>query len=242
MSDLASNVTWQEILRETQAGDMPHCRAIASPLKWHEEIYTSLAKIILGEFNTSNPDLFIAGTLDKAPNIDECRELINDMALKPLGKTQRRFGIINRADKLMLPAANSLLKLAEEPPKYACLLFLMEDGRLFLPTLRSRSRFSVLVSEEKSESYGMPEKISEWIDWLATKKKGSTKPEEITQDLEAWANFAVNNGDFVKAERVYKVKLIAEKKNLNVPMLCDMILLTLREENINIDDIFNDFW
>ena len=239
MSDLASNVTWQGILRETQAGDIPHCRAIASPLKWHEEIYTTLAKIIIGEFNTSNPDLLIAGTLEKAPNIDECRQLIEDISLKPLGKTQRRFGVINRADKLLLPAANSLLKLAEEPPEYACLLFLMEDGRLFLPTLRSRSRFSVLISEEKSESYGMPAKISEWIDWLAGKKKG-TQAEEVIQDLEAWANFAVNNGDFVRAERVYRLKVIAEKKNLSVPMLCDMILLTLREENIDIDDIFND--
>ena len=239
MSDLASNVTWQGILRETQAGDIPHCRAIASPLKWHEEIYTALAKIILGEFNTNNPDLLIAGTLDKAPNIDECRQLIEDIALKPLGKAQRRFGIINRADKLLLPAANSLLKLAEEPPEYASLLFLMEDGRLFLPTLRSRSRFSVLISEEKSESYVMPQKISEWIDWLAGKKKG-TQAEEVIQDLDAWANFAVNNGDFMRSERVYRLKLIAEKKNLSVPMLCDMILLTLREENIDIDDIFND--
>ena len=124
MSDLSVNVTWLEICRETEAGNIPHCRAISAPTEWHNEIIQKLAEIILGSFRLSHPDLLIAGSLEKAPDIDTCRNLINDIALKPM-ESKKRLGVIMCADKLLLPAANSLLKLSEEPPEHAYLLFLM---------------------------------------------------------------------------------------------------------------------
>ena len=127
MLDLTSDVAWQEILRETEAGNIPHCRAIAAPAKLHSEITETLARLILGTYRPSHPDLLVTGTEDKAPNIDMCRQLIDDIALKPL-EAPRRLGVILNADTLNKNAANSLLKLAEEPPAHAFLLFLMEDA------------------------------------------------------------------------------------------------------------------
>lgn len=237
MSDLASNVTWQEILRETDAGNIPHCRAIASPAKWHQEITETLARKILGSFRLEHPDLIITGSQDKAPNIDACRQLITDIALKPL-ESPRRLGVIMCADKLLLPAANSLLKLAEEPPSHAVLLFLMEDGRLFLPTLKSRSRFSVIASDSKIEARAFPQKNSDWLKWIAESRKNDA--DSITEELESWANYAAKEGNFAIAGRLDKLRIIAGKKNLSVPMLCDLIIMILREDSTEYECILDD--
>ena len=239
MSDLASNVTWQEILAETEADNIPHCRAIAAPSKFHQEIADTLARKILGSSRPGHPDLIITGTLDKAPNIDSCRQLITDIALKPL-ESQRRLGVIMSADKLLLPAANSLLKLAEEPPSHAVLLFLMEDGRLFLPTLRSRSRFSTIAIAGKVEAHPFPRSDSELLKWIAEAQKMDS--ESLSEEFGAWATYALNESNFPLAERMDKLRLIAGRKNLSAAMLCDLIILTLREDNKNNNEyILDDF-
>ena len=240
MSDLAVNVTWQEILRETKAGDIPHCRAIAAPLKYHDEIIEILAGIILGSYRPNHPDLLITGDINKAPSIDLCRNLINEIAVKPL-ESNKRLGVIMNSDKLLPPAANSLLKLAEEPPEHACLLFLMEDSRLFLPTLRSRSRFNALISREDNDSKPMPQNAFDWVEWLAGTRKGSADIDTIINDLTSWVNYALSEKNFILAERIEKLRLIAERRNLSLPQLCDIIILTLREENIYCENLLDDF-
>ncbi len=238
MSDLSVNVEWQEILRETESGDIPHCRAIACKSEWHGEIVESLAKLILTNFRPSHPDLIVIGNVDKAPDIETCRNLINDIALKPL-ESKFKLGVIMSADKLNLNAANSLLKLAEEPPNHAKLLFLMTDGRFFLPTLRSRSRFNVLVSEEISEARKIPESDSDWAQWLDKTRKSEI--DDITKDLEAWRNFETNGKNFILAYKIEKLRLISGKKNLSVSMLCDIIIMILKEGNLNFEYILDDF-
>ena len=240
MSDLALNVTWQEILRETEAGNVPHCRAISAPLKYHDEIIEALAKIILGSYRPNHPDLLVTGDINKAPTIDLCRNLINEIAVKPL-ESQKRLGVIMNSDKLLLPAANSLLKLAEEPPAHACLLFLMEDSRLFLPTLRSRSRFNTLTFHEENNSAAPPQSAVEWIEWLAKTRKGAADVDMIINDLNSWVNYAVSTQDFILAEKIEKLRLIADRKNLSLVQLCDIIILTLREENIYCENLLDDF-
>ncbi|MBR6901594.1 MAG: hypothetical protein IKN30_05990 [Synergistaceae bacterium] len=252
MSDLSSNVTWQEILSETEAGSIPHCRAIAAPLSFHDEIVEALAKIILGSYRPSHPDLLIIGSKDKPAPIgnndtmtdaeykNSTRGLIEEIALKPL-EAQKRLGVILCADKLLKAAANSLLKLAEEPPAHAYLLFLMEDGRLFLPTLKSRSRFSVIAMNEEKEAYSIPVSESEWLEWLDKSRKNSDA-DKIINDLDAWGNFACLNKNFMLANKIDKLRILADKKNLSVPFLCDVIILTLKGENQKIEAIFNDIW
>ena len=252
MSDLSVNVTWQEILKETEAGNIPHCRAIAAPGNFHNEIIESLAKIILGNYRANHPDLIVIGTLDKPAPIgntdtmndeeykNSTRGLIENILLKPF-EAKRRLGVIMCADKLNKSAANSLLKLAEEPPAHAFLLFLMEDGRFFLPTLRSRSRFSVIFSQNKKESRPLPKSEAEWLEWLAKTRKDADL-EMFLKELEAWENFAVFNKNFIVAEKIDKLRITAEKKNLSVPFLCDIVIMTLKGENKNLENIFNSLW
>ena len=248
MLNLASNVAWQEIIRETEAGNIPHCRAISAPVSAHSEIIETLARLMLGTYRQSHPDLLIIGTDDKAPPIGDpvkpgyegsCRWLIETIALRPM-ESSRRLAVIRCADKLGKPAANSLLKLAEEPPAHAFLLFLMEDGRLFLPTLRSRSRFTAVTSSEAIPPERPPLDAQEWIDWLIKSRKSTSDNDIITPELEAWSNYALETGNIDLAERAEKLRLISSRKNLSAPMLCDIILLALREDNIDIEHILDD--
>lgn len=251
MSDLSVNVTWQEILRETEAGNIPHCRAIAAPKKFHAEIIETLADLILGSYRPGHPDLIIIGSVDKPAPIgnsdtmteaeykNSARGLIEEIVLKPL-ESKRRLGVIMCADKLLKPAANSLLKLSEEPPAHAYLLFLMEDGRFFLPTLRSRSHFSVIYMEDEKESYPLPKSESEWLEWLAKTRKAEI--ETILKDLSAWENFAVFSKNFILADKIDRLRVMAEKKNLTILFLCDVIIMTLKGENQNLENIFDDIW
>ena len=237
---------WKEIVREAESGDVPHCMAISAPSAYHHEIIETLARVILGSYRPSHPDLLITGTVDKAPPIGDpekanyegsARWLIENIALKPT-ESERRLGVIMCADKLLHPAANSLLKLAEEPPGHVVLLFLMEDARLFLPTLRSRSRFTAITLPGKHESLAMPTSPAEWVKWLAEGRKGDA--DTITATLESWANYAAGNHDYLLAERTESLRLIAEKKNLSVPMLCDMIILMLGDDDRKHEHILDD--
>ncbi|MBQ7169504.1 MAG: hypothetical protein IJR63_06350 [Synergistaceae bacterium] len=245
MSDLTANVTWREILSETETGNIPHCRAISAPVKYHAEIIETLSRMILGTYRPSHPDLLIIGTTDKAPPIGEsgydgsCRWLIENIALKPL-EASRRLAVIQCADKLSKAAGNSLLKLTEEPPGYAFLLYLMEDGRLFLPTLKSRSRFSAITISDPITPVKIPLDAHEWVQWLARARKSTSDNDTITPELEAWSKYALDTGNIELAEKCGELRVISSRKNLSVPMLCDIILLALMEGNTDIEHILDD--
>lgn len=248
MSNLAVNVAWSEIIRETEAGSIPHCRAVSAPSAYHSEIIETLSRLMLGTYRPSHPDLLIIGTEDKAPPIGEygkpgydnsCRWLMENIAVKPM-EAPCRLAVIHCADKLGKPAANSLLKLAEEPPAHAFLLFLMEDGRLFLPTLKSRSRFTVITVPETITPKGLPPGTKDWVNWLTRARKSASGSDTITPELESWSKYALEAGDVNAARRTETLRLISSRKNLSVPMLCDIILLALREEDTDIEYILDD--
>ncbi len=76
--------------------------------------------------------------LKNSISIEQVRVLIKEAAfLSKMGKY--RVVIINKAHLLTLPAANSLLKLLEEPPEGWIFLLLYQDGEFILPTIASRA-------------------------------------------------------------------------------------------------------
>ena len=253
MPDIAVDVTafaglpeWRETEREFAAGDVPHCRAISAPAVWHTAILDRIARLTLelsptdpSPFESGHPDLVVAGDIEagKAPDIDACRNLIRDLALKPVS-APRRLGAVMFADRLLLPAANSLLKLAEEPPSYACVLFIMEDGGRFLPTLRSRARFTALNAPIEITASPPPSGDSEWLAWIETAR--AKDAETIAASLASWGAWAISKGDFAAADRTERLRVIAETKNLSAPMLCDLLILALKEE-IPFEHLFSDF-
>jgi DNA polymerase-3 subunit delta' len=174
-----------------------------------------------------HPDLIVVGEFDKAANVEACRGLIKELHLKPV-EAKRRLGAVLAADRLLPHAANSLLKVAEEPPSHGCLFFLMEGGD-FLPTLRSRSRFTTLTappSEGEAESRPLPDGEEEWLEWL----KNLKDDEDIPGILSLWVSHFLGVGKQETAARVEKLRLLVLQKKLSQTMTCDLLILALKED------------
>jgi DNA polymerase-3 subunit delta' len=189
----------------------------------------------------THPDLIVAGSFEKAANIEACRALIHELPMKPVA-AERRLGVVPAADKLLIHAANSLLKIAEEPPSHACILFLME-GDDFLPTLRSRSRFTVLAVPPSLFASPMPAGDAEWLSWLeGLKAEGSKGDVDVSALLSGWASYSMRTDDGLRmAARMERLRLLVEQKKLSQNMVCDLLILALRED-LPFEHIFGGFW
>ena len=87
----------------------------------------------------SHPDLSLLTLGDEAKSIgiDEVRELIRRMALRPVQEGPR-IAIVREAGSLTAPAQSAMLKLLEEPPGDALLVLVTDNPAGLLPTVRSR--------------------------------------------------------------------------------------------------------
>jgi DNA polymerase-3 subunit delta' len=69
-------------------------------------------------------------------SIDKIRQIRKQSNLKPLSKY--RVIIVNEAEKMTIEAANSLLKILEEPPSFTYFILTTSKPSALLPTIRSR--------------------------------------------------------------------------------------------------------
>ena len=247
---------WESVKDAFRKGAVPHCWAVKAPLEWHGGLLKVMSRLFLcgsGSGDScgcggcmgwsredergvsSHPDMVVVGEFEKAGNIDACRSMIKELSLKPVAAS-RRLGVLPAADKLLVNAANSLLKIAEEPPSHACLLFLMEGNGL-LPTLRSRSRLTVLAAPLSFAARPMPVDEAQWAGWLSSFKDNDA-PAEF---LSSWTSRLLQTGDAEGAARIDRLRLLIEQKKLSQTMICDLLILTLKEE-LPFEPIFGGFW
>lgn len=98
----------------------------------------------------SHPDVRTLRPEKKTIGVDEIRDLIDYLALKPY-EGGRHIAIIEQADKMTPPAQNALLKTLENPDGAAMFFLIAEDTGGLLPTIRSRCqtvRFKDLSVED----------------------------------------------------------------------------------------------
>ena len=92
----------------------------------------SCAKIGMG----AHPDLFV---LDNSPvKIEEIRSLKNQFSSSPFF-SDRKIAVISNAESMRVEAANSLLKLLEEPRGNALVILIAPFRSRLLPTIVSRA-------------------------------------------------------------------------------------------------------
>jgi len=233
---------WEEFEREIASGNFSHALALRSLESEHYNLVLKIGRLLLGEagwIENRHPDLLFAGensmNNQKPPSIEECREFMYDISLKPV-ISNRRLGVIMFADRLLLPAANSLLKITEEPPLHVNLLFMLQNDTL-LPTLRSRVRYISIYTDFQTGTNVIPVEDNEWLEW----GKNTKEIPDIVSSLEKWSNYAIENNDAELAFKIEKIRLILDTGKLSKPMAQDLVLLALKE-GIAVEHLFSNFW
>jgi DNA polymerase-3 subunit delta' len=182
-----------------------------------------------------HPDMVVAGDGSGPPGVADCIDMQSSMILKPF-VAKGRLGVIPASDALSLPAANSLLKIAEEPPEGGHLLFLAKEDNL-IQTIRSRSWVVRFGLAENSEAAPPPVSPSEWASWFGKTKKGSL--DDLAADVGSWARWLGANGDWRSSASLRNALYISKKRHMPVSMVQDAMLAILRE-GVSIGQIFGD--
>ena len=104
----------------------------------------------------NNSDYYIVEPEKNIIKVDEIRKLENEIYLKPT-KANRKCFIINDADLMNESAQNALLKVLEEPPRYATIVLVATNKEKLLGTIKSRVisiNFNNLTNQELLEILG----------------------------------------------------------------------------------------
>ncbi|MDP2857622.1 MAG: DNA polymerase III subunit [Bacillota bacterium] len=87
--------------------------------------------------STNHPDILVCEPEGATFKIDQARWVQRELSMKPLS-AGRRVAIIKQAERMTAEAANSLLKVLEDPPAGSVLMLLTSNVNAILPTIVSR--------------------------------------------------------------------------------------------------------
>lgn len=107
------------------------CRGSNSPCG----LCTSCTKVI----NNVHPDVLVVEPEGQRLKIDQVRTLARKIQFHPL-ESDAKVAVIDEADSMTEAAANSLLKILEEPPSATHFILITSAAHRLLPTIRSRCR------------------------------------------------------------------------------------------------------
>ena len=85
------------------------------------------------------PDVTMIKPINQVIKTERIRELVGQFSQSGI-ENQRQVFIIEQAEKMHVNAANSLLKVIEEPQSEIYIFFLTSDEEKMLPTIRSRTQ------------------------------------------------------------------------------------------------------
>ncbi len=248
---LASEPQWGDLLSYLASGrPAPAALGLELPGPFQAQAAEMLARRILCHQGSAcgscpscrawvdgrHPDWLLAGSPGEAPPVELCRDLSSDLVLSPVTAPVRLLTVYG-ADKMNLSAANSMLKVTEEPPPRGRLLYLMSSGTI-LPTLRSRLWMLSFRIEEQIEPLKPPSSGEEWLRWLSEGEKRSVQDwYSLALGYSAWLR---DQGKLQKAATLRQLAETALETHLSSTMWTDLLCLFLREEYL-FEHVFDDF-
>lgn len=111
------------------------CAANCLGKKRPDGVCRNCRRILAGNF----PDVVQVRPTGQSLSIKQIRPLKEELSKSPT-ESQRRFFIINQAERLTLSAANALLNLLEEPVAPVVTILIANNEDQVLPTVRSRTQ------------------------------------------------------------------------------------------------------
>ncbi len=156
----------------------------------------------------NHPDVRWVAPLEegKAITIDEIRELADLLQLRPhIG--QRKIVIISPAEAMNSNAANSLLKVLEEPPSDSLLLLVTADPTRLPATVRSRCQRLTFTTPERRVA----------LEWIQATAGLPGEQAQVLLDLAGGATLRaleLTHNDFlnVRGELLSDVENLAQKR------------------------------
>ena len=151
------------------------------------------------------PDVTLIKPVNQVIKTERIRELVGQFSQAGIESQQQVF-IIEQAEKMHPNAANSLLKVIEEPQSEVYIFFLTSDEEKILPTIRSRTQIFHFKKQE--------EKLVHQLEQAGLVKKKATLLAQFCQSR-AEAEKLVNQASFWnlvdESERLL-TWLVAKKK------------------------------
>ncbi len=92
----------------------------------------------------SHPDTFEFANHDDSIGIDDVRRLVERLTMT--GQSNYKILLIRKLERMTVPAANSFLKILEEPTERTIFIMTTDNVRLLLPTVISRVRVIKFLS------------------------------------------------------------------------------------------------
>jgi len=128
-----------EFLKEIlNSGKIPHAFLFCGREKLGKrKIALQFSSLILNSSYQNHPDFFYLEPIKNQISIEQIRELIWKISLKPF-KSKYKVAIIDSAHKMTLEAQNCFLKTLEEPKGNSVIILISESENLLLPTIVSR--------------------------------------------------------------------------------------------------------
>ena len=153
------------------------------------------------------PDVTMIKPINQIIKTERIRELVSQFSQAGIESKQQVF-IIEQAEKMHPNAANSLLKVIEEPQSEAYIFFLTSDEEKILPTIRSRTQ--VFYFQKQVTSLALQ------LEQVGLIKKKATLLTQLSLS-QAEAEKLVNQANFWtlvdESERLLSLLLVKKKES-----------------------------
>ena len=163
------------------------------------------------------PDVTLIKPVNQVIKTERIRELVGQFSQAGIESQQQVF-IIEQAEKMHPNAANSLLKVIEEPQSEVYIFFLTSDEEKMLPTIRSRTQIFHFKKQE--------EKLILLLEQMGLVKKKATLLAQFSQsriEAEKLANQASFWTLVDESERLLNWLLVKKKESyLQVAKLANL--------------------
>lgn len=200
----------------------------------------SKAADFLGNKTENNPDFFLIEEKTSI-KIDQIRELKGKISLKPFS-AKTVVVVISEADKMTLPAQNSLLKILEEPPTSSRIILTAPGTKTLLPTIVSRCQIIHLSDETKIDQEILNSQFL-IVNSLLSASPGQKilLAEKYSQNQEQALEFCQNQLLFLREilhQKIYNSKSILCQINLKTTQIARIMhslqkSLILLKNNVN---------
>jgi DNA polymerase-3 subunit delta' len=141
-----------KLLKEIlDSGKIPHAFLFSGKEKLGKrKIALEFSTWILNFSPQNHPDFFYIEPIKNQITIEQIRELIWKISLKPF-RSKYKVAIIDCAERMTIDAQNCFLKTLEEPKGNSIIILISENENLLLPTIVSRCQKIKFFPVEKKE-------------------------------------------------------------------------------------------